>query len=36
MEYYSAVKKKGNNAICSNMDASRDYHTKEEKDKHHM
>ena len=27
MEYYSAIKKQ-NNAICSNMDATRDYHTK--------
>ena len=27
MEYYSA-KKKWNNAICSNMDGPRDYHTK--------
>ena len=26
MEYYLAIKK--NNAICSNMDATRDYHTK--------
>ena len=28
MEYYSAIKKEQSNAICSNMDASRDYHTK--------
>ena len=29
MEYYSALKKKElNNAVCSNMDATRDYHTK--------
>ena len=28
MEYYSAVKKERNNAICSNVDATRDYHTK--------
>ena len=28
MEYYSAIKKEWNNAICSNMDATRDYHTK--------
>ena len=29
MDYYSDVKKKEwNNAICSNMDATRDYHTK--------
>jgi hypothetical protein len=25
MEYYSAIKKEGNNAICSYMDATRDY-----------
>ena len=28
MEYYSAFKKEWNNAICSNMDGTRDYHTK--------
>ena len=28
MEYYSAIKKEWNNAICSNMDGYRDYHTK--------
>ena len=28
MEYYSAIKKEWNNAICSNMDATRDCHTK--------
>ena len=28
MEYYSAIKKERNNAICSNMDGPRDYHTK--------
>ena len=28
MQYYSAIKKKWNNAICSNMDGTRDYHTK--------
>ena len=28
MEYYSAIKKERNNAICSNMDVPRDYHTK--------
>ena len=28
MEYYSAIKKEWNNAICSNMDGLRDYHTK--------
>ena len=41
VEYYSAVKKKKKewNAISSNMDATRDYHTKlsqKEKDKYHM
>ena len=39
MEYYSAIKKEWNNAICSNMDESRDYHTKwskPDKDKYHM
>ena len=28
MEYYLAIKKEQNNAICSNMDETRDYHTK--------
>ena len=28
MEYYSSLKKKQNNAICSNMDGTRDSHTK--------
>ena len=28
MEYYSAIKKEWTNAICSNMDGPRDYHTK--------
>ena len=28
MEYYSAIKKEWNNAICSNMDRPRDYHAK--------
>ena len=28
MEYYSAIKKEWNNAIRSNMDGFRDYHTK--------
>ena len=28
MEYYSAIKKKKNNVICSNMDATKDSHTK--------
>ena len=27
MEYYSAIKKEWNNAICSNMDGTRDCHT---------
>ena len=27
MEYYSAIKKEQNNAICSNMDGPRDSHT---------
>ena len=27
-EYYSAIKKEWNNAICSNMDGPRDHHTK--------
>ena len=27
MEYYSAIKKEHNNAICSNMDGTRDSHT---------
>ena len=38
MEYYSAIKE-GNNAICSNMDGHKDYHTnwsKSDKDKHFM
>ena len=28
MEYYLAIKKEWNNAICSNMAATRDDHTK--------
>ena len=39
MEYYSAIKKEWYNAILSNMDATRDSHTKwgkSEKDKYHM
>ena len=41
MEYYSAIKKTPqNNAICSNMDGTRDSHTSEvsqkEKDKYRM
>ena len=38
MKYYSVIKK-DNNAICSNMDEPRDYHTmwsKPDKDKHHV
>ena len=38
MEYYSAIKKEWNNAICSNMDGPRDDHTKwskSDKDKYH-
>ena len=31
MEYYSDIKKEWNNAICSNMDGPRDYHTKRSK-----
>ena len=38
MEYYSAIKKEQNNAICSNMDGPRDCHTacisQTEKDKY--
>ena len=26
IEYYSIIKKKGNNAICSNVDGPRDCH----------
>ena len=39
MEYYSDIKKEWNNAICSNMGATRDYHTKwnkSERDKYRM
>ena len=39
IEYYSAIKKEWTNAICSNMEGARDYHTewrKSEKDKYHM
>ena len=39
MEYYSAIKKEKTNAICSNMDGTRDSHTKlsqKEKGKYHM
>lgn len=28
MEYYSAIKKEGKEAICMNMEGSRDYHKK--------
>ena len=28
MEYYSPIKKEQNNDICSNVGATRDYHTK--------
>ena len=38
MEYYSAIKKKNNNAIYHNMNGPKDYHTKwsqKEKDKYH-
>ena len=28
VEYHSVIKKEWNNAICSNMDGPRDYHTK--------
>ena len=31
MEYYSAIKEEQNNAICSNMDGPRDYHTEQSK-----
>ena len=39
MEYYSGVKEEWNNAICSNIDQPRDYHTewsKPDKGKYHM
>ena len=39
MEYYSAIKEEWNNAICSNIDWPRDYHTKwskSDKDKYDM
>ena len=38
IEYYSAIKKEQNNAICSNKDGPRDCHTewsKSDKDKCH-
>ena len=28
IEYYSVIKKEGNDVICNNVDATRDYHTK--------
>ena len=28
LEYYSDIKKKENNAMCSNMDGPRNYHNK--------
>ena len=31
MEYYSAIKEALNNAICSDMDGPRNYHTKQSK-----
>ena len=33
MGYYSAIKKEWNNAICSNMDGPRDYHTKSDRER---
>ena len=39
MEYYSAINNEKNNAICSNMDATRDHHTKwnkKNKDKYYV
>ena len=39
MEYYSAIKKQWDNALCNNMDGPRDYHTewsKLDKDKYHV
>ena len=39
MESYSAIKKAQDNAVCSNMDGTRDSHTKwnkSEKDKYHV
>ena len=34
MEYYSAIKKEGNNAICSNMGATRESPRTETKTQH--
>ena len=31
MEYYSAIKKEKNNAFCSNVDVTRESHTKSSK-----
>ena len=28
MEYYPVIKKEQNNAICSNMETTRDYHSR--------
>jgi len=39
MEYYLTINNEWNNAICSNMDGPRDYHTKwnkSDRDKYHM
>ena len=41
MEYYSVIEKEQNNAICSNTDETRVYHTRgsnseKKKDKYHM
>ena len=33
MEYYSAIIKKWNNAVCRHMNGTRDYHTKWRKSK---
>ena len=30
-EYYSSLKKEWNNTICSNLDTTRDHHTKQSK-----
>ena len=32
-EYYSAIKKEQNKAICSNMDGTRDSHTESERER---
>ena len=36
MKYYSAIKNEWNNAICSNMDGSKDFHTKWSKSERKM